>query len=348
MKVKKLSAVLFTIGLVLAACSTTEPDSTSNAPQDTPTAVIDEISVVASFYPLAYVTEAIVQDLASVSTIASGSSEPHDFELSPSDVAKIVSSDFAIYIPEFMPSFDAALNDLASEQIIDATNGITLLESDHDEHGHEEEEDDDEHGEEEHGHEEDDDDEHGEEEHGHEEEDDDHAHENGDPHVWLNPLNMVIVAKQIAATLTRAYPELAVELNSNLANFETQMIELDNSYKTALAECEIKTLLVSHEAFGYLVDQYGFTQLGISGISPEAEPSPARLAEVAKVAREISATTIYHETIVDPSVANALAEEVSIVSAVLDPIESKPEMGDYLYAMEQNLEALVQGQICKS
>ena len=331
MKVKKLSAVLFTIGLVLAACSTTEPDSTSNAPQDTPTAVIDEISVVASFYPLAYVTEAIVQDLASVSTIASGSSEPHDFELSPSDVAKIVSSDFAIYIPEFMPSFDAALNDLASEQIIDATNGITLLESDHDEHGHEE----------------DDDDEHGEEEHGHEE-DDDHAHENGDPHVWLNPLNMVIVAKQIAATLTRAYPELAVELNSNLANFETQMIELDNSYKTALAECEIKTLLVSHEAFGYLVDQYGFTQLGISGISPEAEPSPARLAEVAKVAREISATTIYHETIVDPSVANALAEEVSIVSAVLDPIESKPEMGDYLYAMEQNLEALVQGQICKS
>ena len=332
MKVKKLSAVLFTIGLVLAACSTTEPDSTSNAPQDTPTAVIDEISVVASFYPLAYVTEAIVQDLASVSTIASGSSEPHDFELSPSDVAKIVSSDFAIYIPEFMPSFDAALNDLASEQIIDATNGITLLESDHDEHGHEEEDDDDEHGEEEHGH----------------EEDDDHAHENGDPHVWLNPLNMVIVAKQIAATLTRAYPELAVELNSNLANFETQMIELDNSYKTALAECEIKTLLVSHEAFGYLVDQYGFTQLGISGISPEAEPSPARLAEVAKVAREISATTIYHETIVDPSVANALAEEVSIVSAVLDPIESKPEMGDYLYAMEQNLEALVQGQICKS
>lgn len=331
MKVKKLSAVLFTIGLVLAACSTTEPDSTSNAPQDTPTAVIDEISVVASFYPLAYVTEAIVQDLAGVSTIASGSSEPHDFELSPSDVAKIVSSDFAIYIPEFMPSFDAALNDLASEQIIDATNGITLLESDHDEHGHEE----------------DDDDEHGEEEHGHEE-DDDHAHENGDPHVWLNPLNMVIVAKQIAATLTRAYPELAVELNSNLANFETQMIELDNSYKTALAECEIKTLLVSHEAFGYLVDQYGFTQLGISGISPEAEPSPARLAEVAKVAREISATTIYHETIVDPSVANALAEEVSIVSAVLDPIESKPEMGDYLYAMEQNLEALVQGQICKS
>lgn len=331
MKVKKLSAVLFTIGLVLAACSTAESESISSAPQDTPTAVVDEISVVASFYPLAYVTEAIVQDLASVTTIASGSSEPHDFELSPSDVAKIVSSDFAIYIPEFMPSFDAALNDLSSEQIIDATNGITLLESDQDEHGHEE----------------DDDDEHGDEENGHEE-DDDHAHEDGDPHVWLNPLNMIIVAKQIAASLTRAYPELAVELNSNLANFETQMIELDNSYQTALAECEIKTLLVSHEAFGYLVDQYGFTQLGVSGISPEAEPSPARLAEVAKVAKEIGATTIYYETKVDPSVANALAAEISIVTAVLDPIETKPEMGDYLYAMEQNLEALVQGQICTS
>ena len=327
MKVKKLSAVLFTVGLMLAACSATEPDSTSSTPQETPKAVaneINEISVVASFYPLAYVTEAIVQDLATVTTIAAGSSEPHDFELSPSDVAKIVSSDFAIYIPEFMPSFDAALNDLSSEQIIDATDGITLLESDQDEHGHEEDD-----------------------EHGHEE-DDEHAHGDGDPHVWLNPLNMVTVAKQIAATLTRAYPELAVELDLNLANFETQMIELDTSYKTALAECEIKTLLVSHEAFGYLVDQYGFTQLGISGISPEAEPSPARLAEVAKVAREISATTIYYETKVDPSVANALAGEISIVTAVLDPIETKPEMGDYLYAMEQNLEALVQGQICKA
>jgi zinc transport system substrate-binding protein len=323
LKVNKLSAVLFTIGLLLAACTNTEQTLTSpeeSAPVETQV----EISIVASFYPLAYVAEQVVQDLANVTTIAAASAEPHDFELSPTDVAKIVSSDLAIHIPDFMPSFDAALADLSSEKIIDATNGITLLEASHEGDGHKDDD-----------------------EHGHEE-DDEHGHEGDDPHIWLSPLNMILLADQIANRVSESYPDLTIAINLNLENFKAEMLTLDSKYKNALASCEIKTLLVSHEAFGYLVNQYGFEQLGISGISPEAEPSPMRLAEVAKEATKIKATTIYYETKVDPSVANVLAAEIGITTAVLDPIETKPEMGDYLYAMEQNLEALVQGQGCKS
>jgi zinc transport system substrate-binding protein len=317
-------AVVF--GLALSACSsattsTPEVDTSPIAPE------VEKISVAASFYPLAYVAEQVLAGVADVNVIAAGNAEPHDFELSPSHIATITSSDFAIYIPDFMPEFDSALSDLAPEQIIDATNEINLLEASHDDEAHDE------------------DAEHDHEEEGHDE-DAEHDHGDADPHLWLNPLNMTTIANQISAVVIAQNPELSETINTNLNNFKNIMTDLDNQYQANLANCKINTLLVSHEAFGYLADQYGFTQLGISGVSPEAEPSPARLAEVAKVANEINATTIYYETIVDPSVANTLASEIGLVTAVLDPIETKPENGDYLYAMQENLKAIILGQGC--
>ena len=304
-------AVVF--GFALSACS----DSTTSTPgvETSPIAPeVEKISVAASFYPLAYVAEQVLAGVADVNVIAAGNVEPHDFELSPSHIATIASSNFAIYIPDFMPAFDGALNDLAPEQIIDATNEINLLEESHDDEAHDE--------------------------------DAEHDHGDADPHLWLNPLNMTTIANQISAVVIAQNPELSETISSNLNNFKNIMTDLDNQYQANLANCKINTLLVSHEAFGYLADQYGFTQLGISGVSPEAEPSPARLAEVAKVANEINATTIYYETIVDPSVANTLASEIGLVTAVLDPIETKPENGDYLYAMQENLKAIILGQGC--
>jgi zinc transport system substrate-binding protein len=104
--------------------------------------------------------------------------------------------------------------------------------------------------------------------------------------------------------------------------------------------------VVSHEAFGYIANAYGFEQVGISGLSPEAEPSPARLAEVAKIAKAENATTIYYESLVDPKVAKTLADELKISAEMLDPLESPPASGDYLSVMAQNLDTLVKGQVC--
>ena len=158
---------------------------------------------------------------------------------------------------------------------------------------------------------------------------------------------MIAMGATIADQISLAYPDFAAEISENLAAFNTKMTDLDSSYQAALVNCEVNTLLVSHEAFGYLANRYGFAQLGLSGMSPEAEPSPARLAEVAKVAQEINATTIYYETAVDPKVALTLANEIGLATAVLDPLETKPEQGDYLYAMEENLKVLTSGQGCK-
>ena len=319
---KKYLPFALAVGLLLSACTSTTTTTTESSEPAAPEIVteFEKVSVAASFYPLAYVAEAVLKDVAEINLIAQGSSEPHDFELSPSQVALITSSDYAIYIPDFMPAFDDALSDLNANQIIDATTGVVLLEANEDEHGHNEDH----------------------------ELDEDHEHGDSDPHLWLNPLNMILIAKQIANVVILQNSEFSEIINSNLTLFEKSMINLDNEFKSNLMNCKVDTLLVSHEAFGYLASEYGFSQLGISGISPEAEPSPARLAEVAKVAKEINATTIYYETKVDPSVANTLALEVGLTTAILDPIETKPDQGDYLYAMQENLKAIVLGQGCSS
>ena len=104
--------------------------------------------------------------------------------------------------------------------------------------------------------------------------------------------------------------------------------------------------MTSHAAFGYLAQRYRLVQIAITGLSPEVEPSPQRLAEVAAEARRVAATTIYFETLVSSRVADALAAEVGAVTAVLDPIEGQPAGGDYFTAMAANLTALAKGLRC--
>jgi len=316
---KKIVSILFASSLLLAACASTET-TTSPTADPVETTVAEKIQIVAGFYPLAYAAESIAGDLADVISLAGPGVDAHDLELTASDVAKITDADLVIYIPNFIPALDAVIKTLDSSKVINATEGITLLEGKADSHSHE-------------GHS---DDEHS---------DDEHSDEGlSDPHVWLTPKNMITLGGTIAQAIgaIQANDQIA----TNQASFESSLTALAGEYSTKLANCSVKAMIVSHEAFGYLAKEYGFEQVGISGLSPEAEPSPARLAEVAKIAKAEQATTIYYETLVDPKVAKTLAEELKISAAKLDPLESPPATGDYLSAMQENLGALFKGQVC--
>jgi zinc transport system substrate-binding protein len=316
---KKIVSILFASSLLLAACASTET-TTSPTADPVETTVAEKIQIVAGFYPLAYAAESIAGDLADVISLAGPGVDAHDLELTASDVAKITDADLVIYIPNFIPALDAVIKTLDSSKVINATEGITLLEGKADSHSHE-------------GHS---DDEHS---------DDEHSDEGlSDPHVWLTPKNMITLGGTIAQAIgaIQANDQIA----TNQASFESSLTALAGEYSTKLANCSVKAMIVSHEAFGYLAKEYGFEQVGISGLSPEAEPSPARLAEVAKIAKAKQATTIYYETLVDPKVAKTLAEELKISAAKLDPLESPPATGDYLSAMQENLGALFKGQVC--
>ena len=311
---KNRIATLIAASLILAACSSTQETAT---PQETTEVATKKIQIVAGFYPLAYAAEGIAGDLAEVVSLAGPGVEPHDLELTPGDVAKINDADLVIYIPEFIPALDAVVKTLDQSKVINATQGITLISGDS--HSHE-----------------------GEEAHSEEE---GHSDESAtDPHIWLNPSNMVLIGNSIAQALSALTSDSAI--NENRSGFENALTTLASDYTAKLANCSIKALVVSHEAFGYIANAYGFEQVGISGLSPEAEPSPARLAEVAKIAKAENATTIYYESLVDPKVAKTLADELKITAEMLDPLESPPASGDYLSVMQQNLDTLVKGQVC--
>ncbi len=167
-----------------------------------------------------------------------------------------------------------------------------------------------------------------------------------DPHVWLSPVLMQQMAATVAETLSTADPENASTYESNAKALEDELGTLNTEWTTGTGQCAIPTMVVSHEAFGYLADQYGFEQKGIAGLSPETEPSAAAIAELAKFVADNGITTVYTETLVDPAVAETVASEAGVTTATLDPLEGQPTDGDYFSAMRANLDTMRTGQDC--
>ena len=170
----------------------------------------------------------------------------------------------------------------------------------------------------------------------------------GDPHVWLDPLNVATIGNSIASRIGSSLPDLADTVDAGAGKLSADMSGLSNEWKTGTQSCTIRDLVVSHEAFGYLARAYGFTQVGIAGLSPDSEPSPARLAEVTALVKDQGVTTIYYETLVDPKIAQTVAAETGATTAVLDPLEGLPEGSDGNYAsvMRDNLAQVRTGQAC--
>jgi zinc transport system substrate-binding protein len=172
--------------------------------------------------------------------------------------------------------------------------------------------------------------------------------EGADPHVWLDPSNMSKIGTAIAERLATIDPTKAETFAQNSSALTSSMAELTKEFSTGLASCKTKSLVVSHAAFGYLAQAFGFTQVGISGLNPEAEPSPARMREVAEVIKANNVSTIYYETLVDPKVAQTIADETGASAVMLDPLEglAPNSAGDYESVMKTNLATLIKGQQC--
>jgi len=162
-----------------------------------------------------------------------------------------------------------------------------------------------------------------------------------DPHIWLDPMRLASVGNVIAREMADIDAGNADVYRDNAADLASVLIELDEEYSAALEDCDRNELVVSHEAFGYLTERYGLEQVGVSGIDPESEPSPGRVAEVAEFAREHGVTTIFFEEQVAPDIAQVIADEIGARVEVLDPLEFKPEGdSDYLDVMRSNLDSI--------
>ncbi|MGO1509956.1 MAG: metal ABC transporter substrate-binding protein [Actinomycetaceae bacterium] len=169
-----------------------------------------------------------------------------------------------------------------------------------------------------------------------------------DPHFWLDPTLVAELAGGVADQLAELDPAHADEFELRAEELMGDLADLDAEYASRLAPCAGATLVTSHEAFGYLADRYGLEQVGIGGIDPEVEPSPARLREVGEIARAEGVRTLFFEIVAGPDVTDALAGDLGVGTDVLDPVESQADAGaDYLDVMGQNLNALTRGLACE-
>jgi zinc transport system substrate-binding protein len=167
----------------------------------------------------------------------------------------------------------------------------------------------------------------------------------GDPHVWLDPVLFHELVGHVATAFATANPARRETFEANASKYEAELDALDAEVRAGLATCESRVIVTSHEAFGHLARRYGLVQEAISGFSPEIEPNPKRLAELADLVKSKGVTTVFTETLVSPRVADALAREAGAKTAVLDPIEglSKKQIAageTYATVMRSNLAVL--------
>ena len=282
------AAVLVALTVLAGGCGGSSSDAGSK----------DEI--VAAFYPIAFAAEQIAGHGRDVRNLTPAGAEPHDLELTPSDVRAVHEASLVLYLGDgFMPGLETAveqrqgrsLDVLAELRQQGGFAGGTA----------------------------------------------------GDPHVWLDPLRYAEMIRLIGAALG---DKTAAE---RLAD---RVEQLDREYRRGLAHCARRQIVTSHAAFGYLAARYGLEQVPLEGLTPEAEPSARDIARLVDVVRSSGATTVFFETLLSPKLAETVAREADVKTAVLDPLEGIGDGevaagADYFTVMRANLVALRKALGCR-
>ncbi len=220
-------------------------------------------------------------------------------------------------------------------------------EEDHGDEGEEEDHHGDE-GEEEDHHGDEDEDDHGDED-GH---DDPHDHGDGpDPHVWLDPLQAIEQVERIRDALIEVDGSGADNYRSAADTLISELRTLHDDFVSGLASCRHESFVTSHAAYGHLAERYGLSQLPITGLSPDAEPSPQRLAQIVDEVTDLGLGFILVEPVLSDRLAQTIARETDVELLPIHAIESVTqkefdEVGDYMALMRDNLANLRRSLEC--
>ena len=302
-----------------------------------------KLQVVTTLFPLYDFARRIGGDHVQVSLLLPPGVEPHSFEPRPEDMVRVNHADLFIYTNPVMEPWAARIVagvDKGKVSVIEGGKGIPLLPAPRiDEHapahpGEQAEE-------HEHGHA----DEH-EQANQHE-----HAHEHGglDPHVWLDFNNARLIAGNILAALVARDPSHKESYRQNAAGLDKELAALDRRFQETLAACPKKVFLHGgHYAFGYLARRYGLRYISASAVNADAEPTPAKLAELVKIMRREHLSYVYTEELLNPRVAETIAREtgakVLMLRAAHNLTRDEFQRGvTFMSLMEEDLQNLKTG-----
>lgn len=311
-KLTYLALALFSAVLLIAGCG--KAGNQANEKDS------GKLKVVTTFYPMYDFTKNVAQENATVSLLVPAGTEVHDFEPSAKMIAQIENADVFVYnsdeMETWVPSVLKSI-DTTKTVIVNASEGIDLIHNEADADEHDEE---------------------------HEHEGEEHSHA-VDPHVWLDPVLAQTEVTNIQKGLAEADPDNSDAYEANAETYQQKLESLNQEFKEAFENATQRSFVTQHAAFAYLAKRYDLTQISVSGLSSDAEPSPAKLAELSDFVTENNVHFIYFEDNASSKIAETLADEVDVELLVLSPIEGvtqkeQDEGIDYIHVMQDNLNAL--------
>lgn len=299
-----------------------------------PTPAVSKVKVVTTLFPVYDFARTIAGDKAEILLLLPPGAEAHSFEPKPSDVANLARADMFVYTNRHMEPWAEKLLQGAGNsalQIVDTSTGITLIESgDEGEHAREGK----------------------------------HFpaagvskahrdHDSIDPHIWLDFRNASKMVDTIRDGLIRIDPAHRDYYGQRAGDLKARLLELDSKYEAMLATCRTKELMSGgHFAFGYLATRYGLHYTSAYGFSPSAEPTPRDLIRLSKLSRKHGIRYLFHEELIEPRVAEAIAKETGarliLLHGAHNIAKTDFERGvTFLQLMERNYEALRTGLECR-
>ncbi|SES26271.1 zinc transport system substrate-binding protein [Gracilibacillus ureilyticus] len=322
---------LLTILFVLAACGNEEANSSEDNNDSKESE--ESLKVFTTVYPLQFFTEQIAGDQAEVESILPAGSDPHTYEPTSKEIMNIAEADAFIYNGAGLESYAEQISDaIQSEdvEILEASEGIDLLEHVHN-HNHEEESSHDEHE-----HEEGDD---------HDDEHAGHDHGDQDPHIWLDPIRSIELAENIKDTLVELKPDQEEVFNENFEELKGKLENLDEEFHTQLESLPENKIIVSHAAYGYWEQSYGIEQIAISGLSPNNEPSQKEIQNIIETSKKHGLKYVFFEQNITPKVADVVRQEIDAETLRIHNLSVLTEEDinnkeDYFTLMQSNLEEL--------
>lgn len=283
---------------------------TSSVPKE------NKMAVSASFYPIAEFARRVGGKYVEVTTLIPDGVEPHDWEPTAKDLEGLKKTSLFLYNGGVETWAEKAMEALEKDKTdsVEVAHGLmteTFQESGYEQNGHDEKE-------------------------------REHHHEGMDPHVWISPQRAMSEVKVIAEALSRKDPAHQTEYEKNAQNYLKELGNLDAQLQEIAKTAKRKEFITAHAAFGYLAKDYGFKQIPIMGLSPDAEPTPRDMANLVKMIREKKIKFVFFETLVSPKVARTIADSAGVGTLVLNPLEGltadeKKQGADYIRIMQQNI-----------
>lgn len=273
----------------------------------------DKVTVTASFYPMAEFARQVGGEKVAVTTLTGPGVEPHDYDPRPQDISRLYRSDVFVYNGAGLEHWADRIKDEASHHGVEVVRASDGVKLLPSTND---------------------------------------ASSPADPHIWLDPVRAQQQVRHIADGLRRVDPNHAEYYQARAQAYIAKLRALDSAFQSGLSTCDTRDVVTSHQAFGYVAQRYNLNLTSISGLSPDNEPSPQKLAEVAQFVKDNHVRYIFFETLVSPKLADTIAQETGAKTLVFNPIEGLTEKEmqqgqNYLSIQKENLQNLRLALNCK-